>query len=67
MDVDLPQVTIALDSIKILETDKNSKGTVVKYHPISKIVPLRNYGTGVCGSDLKYVARANLLFEVMMH
>ena len=42
MDVDLPQVTIALDSIKILETglglglDKNSKGTVVKYHPISK-------------------------------
>ena len=38
MDVDLPQVTIALDSIKILETgDKNSKGTVVKYHPISKI------------------------------
>ena len=35
MDVDLPQVTIALDSIKILETDK--KGTVVKYHPISKI------------------------------
>ena len=38
MDVDLPQVTIALDSIKILETgNKNSKGTVVKYHPISKI------------------------------
>ena len=38
MDVDLPQVTIALESIKILETgDKNSKGTVVKYHPISKI------------------------------
>ena len=37
MDVDLPQVTMALDSIKILETDKNSKGTVVKYHPISKI------------------------------
>ena len=37
MDVDLPQVTIALDSIKILDTDKNSKGTVVKYHPISKI------------------------------
>ena len=35
MDVDLPQVTIALDSIKILETD--NKGTVVKYHPISKI------------------------------
>ena len=40
MDVDLPQVTIALDSIKILETDKIStfpKGKVVKYHPISKI------------------------------
>ena len=37
-DVDLPQVTIALESIKILETgDKNSKGTVVKYHPIFKI------------------------------
>ena len=40
MDVDLPQVTIALDNIKILETDKIStfpKGKVVKYHPISKI------------------------------
>ena len=37
MDVDLPEVTIALDSIRILETDMNSKGTVVKYHPISKI------------------------------
>ena len=72
MDVDLPQVTIALESIKILETgDKNSKGKVVKYHPISKIeadhLMILPIGTNVRIEDLKNRTELNGKFGYITH